>query len=75
MKVSELINLLKNLNQNATVVLSSDGEGNSFSPVYDIGIGRYYPYSSYGGDYYDCPEDYEELSDNFDDAIVLWPTN
>jgi len=36
MKVKELIDFLKKQQQNATVLLSSDEEGNSYSPV-DIG--------------------------------------
>lgn len=32
MKVKELIEFLKNQNQEATVLLSSDEEGNAFSP-------------------------------------------
>jgi len=38
MKVKELISLLKKLPQDAIVLLSSDDDGNSYSPL-DIGYG------------------------------------
>lgn len=38
MKVKELIDFLKKQNQEASVLLSSDEEGNSYSPI-DLGCG------------------------------------
>ena len=37
MKVKELIKLLKKEDQEKLVIMSSDGEGNSFSPLSDFG--------------------------------------
>ena len=84
MKVKELIEELKNLNPEADVVLSKDGEGNSYSPVDSIGIGYYIPWNSYSGDFYnetwdadECCMDEQEWNEmrELNNAIVLWPTN
>ena len=72
MKVSELINLLKTLPQDHIVVMSSDGEGNSFSPFADIGLGEYTPDSTWGGDFASDNNDDPNYKEN---AVALWPTN
>lgn len=41
MKVKELIELLKKLDPESMVLLSSDEEGNNFSPMYDFGTGNF----------------------------------
>jgi len=43
MKVSELIELLKEVDQDFDVVVSSDGEGNSFSEAGGVSTGNFDP--------------------------------
>lgn len=87
MKVGELIALLQDLPEDTVVVLSSDSEGNSYSPLSDdFSLGKYIPDSTYSGEFFandhieedgDDHEYFEEASENKDvlDCIVLWPTN
>ena len=61
------------------VVMSKDGEGNSYSPLAALGLAYYAPESSYSGELYD-PEDTDSedadwLPDNAERAVFLWPTN
>lgn len=76
MKVKALIELLSELNPEHEVVLSGDGEGNSYSPLADHGVGRYTPESTWSGEFSsegDPDEGYctkKEVN-----AVVLWPTN
>ena len=75
MKVKELINQLSELNQDYEVVMSKDGEGNSFSPFADIGLFMYIPDSTWSGEIKskeDC--DYNGV-DYVENAVCLWPTN
>lgn len=80
MKVSELIELLQELDTpDALVILSSDGEGNSFSPVSEgFGVGQYEADNTWSGSFYDQEEygdlDPDEKPDTCD-AVVIWPTN
>lgn len=83
MTVQELIELLEVEDPNATIILSSDAEGNNFSPVdetYSTGV--YRPYSSYAGDFYPTSDDTEFEWDDSDlegyatiKAVVLYPIN
>lgn len=76
MKVSELISHLQAIvDEDAEIVMSSDGEGNNFSPLDDISIGRYYPVSTWSGDFSDNPEDYKEMGNSSQIAVAFWPTN
>jgi len=51
MKVKELIKMLESENQEAIVIMSSDGEGNSFSPLADFGnTDTYKADSTYSGE-------------------------
>ena len=50
MKVKELIKTLKELNQEAIVIMSKDSEGNMFSPLDDIESSVYIPNSTYSGE-------------------------
>lgn len=51
MKVKELIKLLAEENQEAEVIMSSDGEGNSYSPFYCLGdVDTYKADSTWSGD-------------------------
>ena len=88
MKVRDLIDLLSTLDQEAEVVLSSDAEGNSYSPFSCCSKGVYAPDSTWSGDFYSTNDtvDEDEDADDEDDgdcgppdnaipAVVLWPTN
>ena len=84
MKVSELIEHLKNEDQDRIVVLSKDSEGNGYSPLAIVDTCAYKEESTWYGYI-----GFEELTDDdrragFTEediikdgipAIVLWPTN
>jgi len=84
MTIKELINELKDLPENMEIIMSKDGEGNSFSPLYEIGTGLYVAYSTWSGEVYN-EDDKEEVAMGNSDAkanntkpilsIILWPTN
>lgn len=69
MKVKELIDALKELPQDALVVMSKDAEGNGYSPLADIGQYKYAAHCTWAGEIY--PTDEEEG----EEAIVFWPVN
>jgi hypothetical protein len=50
MKVKELIKLLTNFNQEDIVIMSSDSEGNNYSPLASIYTGSYRAKNSYSGE-------------------------
>ena len=69
MTVAELITELQKLPGDALVVQSKDAEGNGFSPVDEVSVGRYEAESTWSGfgddhDYPDAPV-----------AVCVWPTN
>ena len=76
MKVKELIDFLKKQNQDATVLLSADEEGNSYSPVdiercgYALGNFDSHKDSPFGiqNDIYTMDED-----EMHGDYIILYP--
>lgn len=85
MKVNELISLLEKVeNKERIVVMSKDGEGNSFSPISDIAEDAYLAESTWAGERF-CEELTPELiKDGFGEgdihedavpALFLWPTN
>jgi hypothetical protein len=54
MKVKELIELLEKEDGEREVILSSDAEGNKYSPLTkDFGINTYVPESTWNGDVYE----------------------
>jgi hypothetical protein len=70
MKVKKLIKLLEDLDEDATVILSKDSEGNYFSPLSDVTDDcKYTPNNKWSGDI--VSKDSKEGKD----AVVLWPTN
>ena len=85
MKVKELIEMLQKENQEAIVVMSSDGEGNSYSPVADIGdVDRYKAHSTWSGEVgyskltpkmkEDAYSEEDLLTDG-EPAVVIFPVN
>lgn len=91
MKVKELKELLATLDDDMEVIMSKDGEGNSYSPLADYSDQyRYNPDSTWSGELTSeerCAEEREEdglkgLCEHTDcrygegiPAVVLWPTN
>jgi hypothetical protein len=87
MKVKKLIKLLKKQDPDRLVVLSTDGEGNSYSPVSDMSTGGYRAENTWSGEvgpeeftdemkeagYYDEDDVYNGKDDV--PALVLWPIN
>jgi len=78
MTVKQLREILENYKPTDLVILSSDGEGNSFSPLVDSTQGFYIPDTTWGGDFVDEDDVDEDDDINLEGAsraIVLWPTN
>jgi len=83
MKVSDLIAQLKEFPQDAEVVQAKDGEGNSFSPLADVSLGRYEAETTWGGQWglLELTDELkkqgygEEDVPNGPPTICLWPTN
>ena len=87
MKVKEFKKLLEGFGDEDEVILSNDGEGNSFSPFCEIEENMLYvPENEYSGEIYhreitreleNCGFTDEDLYDGDDgvNAIVLYPTN
>lgn len=86
MKVKELIELLKEQDGEREVVMSTDGEGNSYSPLSDISTAGYRADSTWSGEI--GPEEWTDKmeEDGYDEedvyngegdvpALVLWPIN
>ena len=75
MTKKELLQFLASLpidSDDYLIVLSSDGEGNSFSPLADMDIGLYLPDNTYSGEIL-MGEDIEP--GERENCIVLWPVN
>ena len=91
MKVKELLAELSTLDPEMEVVLSSDSEGNRYSPLYAVAPCLYHAESTYSG--YLRDENEEEVDEYMEDnsvtreeavkvlfantpmALVMWPTN
>lgn len=73
MNVNDLLEILRGLPGEDLVVLAKDGEGNSYSPLSDYGIGVYVADSTWDGDYYDADD--EDKPEDGVPAVTLWPTN
>jgi hypothetical protein len=70
MIVKELIEFLKEANQDLPVILSKDGEGNGFKNVYLVQEATFVP------EKYGAVEVYnqEDAPDGAKPCVVLWPT-
>lgn len=85
MKVRELVEQLKGTNQEAIVIMSSDGEGNSFSPLADFGsVDTYKANTTYSGEvgYSRLTDELkskgysvEDVVEGGEPALVIYPTN
>jgi hypothetical protein len=82
MKVKELRTLLESLPDDMLIVMSSDSEGNGYSPLAGDCVGKYVPENTWCGAFYDILEYEDEVEDGMIDendtvvdALALWPTN
>ena len=72
MKVQELIELLKKVDEpNRIIVLSSDAEGNKYSPLGHIELGRYLEENKYRGEVY---PDKADVKDSIK-SLIIYPSN
>jgi len=69
--VKELKEILEATPDHYLIVLSSDSEGNNYSPAYSTAICSYVPDTTWYGDILD--EEYETEENR--NALVIWPTN
>lgn len=69
--------LLSNLPDNYIVVMSKDGEGNSYSPLAQVDSYMYVAESTWSGEIRSLEEhEASGYDDKFkENAVVLWPTN
>lgn len=85
MLVKELIEYLKEMPQDALVVMSKDAEGNCYSPFSDMANAVYVPTTTWYGDVYSLDwtakdvgmedDEWEKFKKEHQACIVLWPTN
>ena len=84
MKVKELINLLREEDPEAIVIMAKDSEGNSYSPLSDFWCGVYQAETSWSGEvgYSELTEDLENAGYTEEDlieggasAVILCPIN
>jgi hypothetical protein len=77
MTIKDLLAALKGLPGDMQIVLSKDGEGNSFSPLEDIATGIYTANSTWSGDFTTWADDAgeEEIPEADCNAVCFWPTN
>jgi hypothetical protein len=81
MQVKTLMGLLETCDPEALVVMASDGEGNSYSPLADFTDGHYVADTTYSGWFMSGKEEYEEEEEYEKDladsvpAVLLYPTH
>lgn len=71
MTKKELLEALKDIGDDALVVLARDGEGNGFSPLDEVGEYRYLPETKWSG----VLVDEDPAGPDVVTALVLWPVN
>lgn len=72
MTKNKLIKELKKIKGNPKIIVSSDAEGNSFGPLYQISDGL--KYDPENREILDEEDAYEETGQNLQKCIVLWPS-
>lgn len=79
--VKELKEIINDLSDETPIVMSSDGEGNNYSPLAGYCTGVYVPESTWAGQFYDSAEFESECKEGYCDAgsaitaLCIWPTN
>lgn len=58
--VGELMDYLATQPRDRKIIMSSDAEGNSYSPLADAGEGMYFADSTWSGEVHMTPEDFAE---------------
>ena len=71
MNVRKLVGRLKNMNQDAIVVMAIDLEGNNFNILYDLDEMKYIGETTTSGQVYEVDENC--INEDYEDAVVLWP--
>lgn len=73
--VKELIEELSTFPPDHRVIMSSDGEGNNFSPFADAGISPWIQHNEYHGEavHPDDVESGEYEGSTIESVVVLWP--
>lgn len=83
-KVAELIKVLKEYDDDTLIVMSSDAEGNSYSPLSSFCEGYYAPENTWSGTFFtdeDIEDDEEEeifdeeMKEKAIKCLVIWPIN
>lgn len=76
MNVKELREALASFPDDMEVVMSKDGEGNGFSPLADMGSGKYEPDCTWAGEFNTHnPEGTRRIQAKRRNALCLWPVN
>ena len=70
--VAALIDMLSTFPKDALVIMASDAEGNSFSPLHGPSKGHYLAETTWRGEF---ATNKRELGKGSVPAVVLWPTN
>ena len=64
-KVKELIKMLQKEDPEAVIIMSSDSEGNNYSPFSDFGVNNYIPDGPHRGDVYMIELDEKDIEQGF----------
>ena len=73
MTVAELIAQLQTLPGDLPVVMSKDSEGNSFSPMHEAEVARYFAECTWAGEIVHPDDDADYV--NLEDVVCLWPVS
>lgn len=69
-----MLKLLQDVDPELEVVMSADGEGNTYSPFADLSLGRYEAESTWSGEFRSADDDSDGETVTVN-AVALWPTN
>lgn len=75
MTVGQLREALEGFCADALVVMSKDGEGNSYSPLAEPSEAVYIAESTWSGELWTTEDEDEEVPVEAVHAVVLWPVN
>jgi hypothetical protein len=73
--VKDALEFLQGADPERVLVMSKDGEGNTYSPLSSITETRYKPENTWSGEIDDPDEPFDENDKTVVNALVLWPTN
>ena len=78
LKKSDLIKMLNGIEGDPVIILSSDAEGNKYSPLVEEWFeGYYFAETTWSGEVHDGEglDEIEKCSPEYIDCVVLYPTN